>query len=75
MLEFLPTELFSALQNLNQKFLYEIRLRVGKPVMLRYRERYVYLARNGISERKSDGLIATQDDIDEAVRAAGKYSL
>ena len=75
MLGFLPAEILSAIQNINQTSLYEIRMRVGKPLMLRHEERYVYLAKYGLSTSKQDAIIATQEDIDEAVLVAGKYSL
>ena len=75
MLGFLPAEILSAIHHINQNSLYEIRMRIGKPLMVRYGEEYLYLARYGLSYHKKDAIITTKADIDETMLVAGKYSL
>ena len=75
MLGFLPAEILSAIHHINQNSLYEIRMRIGKPLMVRYDEEYLYLARYGLSYHKKDAIITTKADIDETMLVAGKYSL
>jgi stage III sporulation protein AA len=75
MLEFLPERFLRAITFVNQKYLYEIRMRVGQPTMIRYGESYEYLSDRGRSQRSSEALIADRDEIEETVLAAGKYSV
>ena len=75
MLKFLPTEIFYAIKNVNINFLYEIRIRAGKPIMIRYGEGYVYLSKYGATNCREEALIASKEDIDEALLIAGKYSI
>ena len=75
MLGFLPAEILSAIHHINQNSLYEIRMRIGKPLMVRYGEEYLYLARYGLSYSKKEAIITTKADIDETMLVAGKYSL
>jgi len=75
MLEFLPERFLRAIAFVNQKFLYEIRMRVGQPTMIRYGESYEYLSERGRTRKQSEALFAERDEIEEAVLAAGKYSV
>lgn len=50
-LHFLPTQVVQALNNLNEKYLSEIRLKSGQPVMICYMGEYNYLSRYGLCER------------------------
>lgn len=75
MLNFLPVQFLNAIEKINQKYLYEIRIRVNQPTMVRIREEYVYLADYGATNRREDAIIATKEDIEETVLAAGKYSV
>ena len=43
--------------------------------MARYQDEYLYLTAYGLSEKKSEALIAGKDEIEETVLAAGKFSV
>lgn len=75
MLEFLPERFLRAITFVNQKFLYELRMRVGQPTMIRYGEAYEYLSDRGRTQRREDAITAEKDEIEETVLAAGKYSV
>jgi len=49
-LSFLPSEIKSAISNLNYNFLSEIRLRKGQPVIVQYKGEYKYLSAFGITD-------------------------
>ena len=75
MLDFLPSDFLSALAKVNQNEIYEIRMRVGKPTLLRKWSGYVYLAPYGMTERREDAILSTAFDLEETVMAASKYSV
>lgn len=75
MLEFLPEQFYRAIQKINQKDLYEIRMRANCPTKVRFLGEYLYLSAYGLSKKAEDGLVATYSDIEETVLAAGKYSV
>ncbi len=75
MLDFLPSDFLSALAKVNQNEIYEIRMRVGKPTLLRKGSGYMYLAPYGLTERECDAIPATAFDLEETVMAASKYSV
>ena len=75
MLEFLPEQFYRAIQKINQKDLYEIRMRANCPTKVRFLGEYLYLTAYGLSKKAEDGLVATYSDIEETVLAAGKYSV
>ncbi len=75
MLDFLPEHFSDAIAKINQNHLFELRLRVGMPTMVRMGEEYTYLAAHGVTTRREEAMIATQEDLEEAVMAAGKYSV
>ena len=75
MLDFLPERFLYAIRKINQNKLYELRLRVGMPTMVRIGEGYTYLSEYGLSDQREDGIIATQEELEETVMAAGKYSV
>lgn len=56
-LYFLPTEIFSALSNVNLNYLNEIRLRTGQPVIIQYRGEYKYINKYGISSNSANAII------------------
>lgn len=55
-LYFLPTEIMSALNNVNLNYLNEIRLRSGQPVIIQYRGEYKYINKYGISSDCNNSL-------------------
>ena len=75
MLDFLPVEYQISLEKINTQRLYEIRMRVGKPTIVRIAEEYVYLTNYGVSNVAENALIPTLEELEETVYAAGKYSV
>ena len=75
MLDFLPVEYQIALGKINTQRLYEIRMRAGKPTIVRIAEEYVYLTNYGVSNDSENALISTVEELEETVYAAGKYSV
>ena len=57
------------------QYLYELRLRADKPIMVNFKGKYQYLAPFGITERKEKGLKCTNTDIEECVYRAGNFSV
>ncbi len=56
-LYFLPSEILSALNNINLNRLNEIRLRSGQPVIIQYNGEYKYINKYGISASSANSLI------------------
>lgn len=56
-LHFLPPEILSALNNVNLKYLNEIRLRSGQPVIIQYRGEYKYINKYGIASDLTKPLV------------------
>ena len=75
MLDFLPQNVKDALMRLNQKYLYEIRIRAGKPITVHYEGKYRYLSAYGVTELSDKALRCDVDDIADCVFKAGKYSV
>ena len=75
MLEFLPIKVKEALAYLNIKFLYEIRLRADKPILVNYNGEYRYLSSYGITDHMEKAIRPTYDDIADCVYRAGNYSV
>lgn len=63
-LSFLPNDITVALSHLNEKFLTEIRIRKGLPVVVGYADEYIYLGKFGKSHSDNDKIYANSvDDI------------
>ncbi len=75
MLEFLPQNLKRALRHVNLSHLYEIRIRVDKPVTVNYQGEYRYLGEVGLTERGEKAIICNMEEIADCVFKAGKYSV
>lgn len=58
-LSFLPLKISFALDNLNYNYLSEIRLRNGQPVIVEYQGQYRYLTATGVSDDKTNVIIAS----------------
>jgi len=71
---YFPIELYSAIRNLNLNKLNEIRLRVGKPIVIEYGGLY-YLSKNGITDVISQSLICTREMVNEIINNACENSL
>ncbi len=74
-LKFLPEKLRQALNKLNLNLLYEIRLRVGYPVKLNYKNEVLYLSIYGTTSNKNDAIICTFNDIDYIIKYSTEHSL
>ena len=75
MLDFLPQIVKDALNKVNMRNVYEIRLRAEKPVMVNYKGEYRYLGFYGFVERVEQALRCDLDEIANCVFCAGKYSV
>lgn len=75
MLEFLPECVKNALKQLNISNLYELRIRMNKPITVNYQGKYRYLSAYGLTEHKEKALICTASEISACVFKAGKFSI
>ena len=75
MLEFLSEKYISALSFLNDRFIYELRLRAGKPVIVNYKGDYAYLCERGISRAEQGALVSTSSELEEIIYRASEYSV
>lgn len=75
MLSFLPQNIKDALSNVNRKLVYEIRLRVDKPIAINFGGKYRYLGQYGLTEYKEKAIVCSFSDIADCVYRAGKYSV
>ena len=57
MLEFLTAKLKDALKFVNINLVYELRIRAGKPAVINYRGKYVFLGSRGIADKAEKPLI------------------
>lgn len=75
MLDFLNQKYIDALSYLNEKYLYEMRLRAGKPVVVNYKGKYSYLCERGLSETATGSLTAACAELEEIVFRASEFSV
>ena len=75
MLSFLPKNVQNALKHINLEYLYELRLRADKPIMVNYKGKYQYLSGFGVTERREKALKCTAFDIEDSVYRAGNFSV
>lgn len=75
MLEFLPQNVKNSLARVNISYLYEIRLRAGKPITVNYQGKYRYLGDFGLTEHREKAMLCTVEDIADCVFKAGDYSV
>ena len=67
MYDFLPLKIRAPLYNSGAEKLCEIRLRAGRPVMLRTDKRYLYLSPEGVTHSAADALKISVSEIAETV--------
>ena len=67
MLDFMPKDIKNALQKINLRCVYEIRLRVNQPIMVNYLGIYKYLGWTGIVALAENALICSDVDIEECI--------
>ena len=75
MLDFLPENLKNAIKNINCEYLYEIRIREGKPVFINYNGEYRYLGAFGLTNMRGSAIVCDSYDIEGIVFRAGNYSV
>ena len=75
MLEFLPQKLKNSLRCLNLQKVYEIRIRLNRPITVNYDGTYRYLGQYGLANHGSEALCCSQEEIADCVYRAGNYSL
>ncbi len=74
-LSFLPINYMSALENLEIKFLYEIRLRTCYPVKVNYLNQIYYLFDGGLVKDKDKAIICSQEDVNYIIMQITEHSL
>lgn len=73
MLEFLPDKIKNAILRLNANKLFELRIRAGMPIAVNYGGEYLYLCSDGAKNYSDGAIVASADDICDAVyNACGK---
>ena len=75
MLEFLTDSLRAALVHVNMNFVYELRIRANKPVVVNYGGKYSFLGTNGITEHISAAIVSSYSDIENIIYRASEYSV
>lgn len=75
MLEFLTDNLHLALNNVNMKLVYELRIRANKPVVLNYGGKYTFLGARGLTENIGNALVASYADIEKIIYRASEFSV
>ena len=60
---------------LNKNYLYEIRIRANKPVIINYLGKNEFLGKNGIIKNKSEALYFNDKDIKDIILKACSYSI
>ncbi len=75
MLDFLPQNVKEGLKCVNLQYLYEIRLRMGKPVSVNYNGEYRFLGNLGLTERRENAIYCDFTEIADCVYKAGNYSV
>ena len=75
MLEFLPNRIQNALKYCNRKFVYELRLRAERPIMLNYQGKYCFLGIFGVTDKEKEALICSYEEVDDCLFKAGNYSI
>lgn len=71
----LPEDISKSLSKLNYSGIYELRLRVNKPVTLNYFNSYYYLGENGLSDDGKTAIIATGHTLDGIIHRASNFSI
>ncbi len=75
MLDFLPQHIKDGLRYLNERRVFEIRIRLNRPTMINYQGKYVYLGAFGATNVENSALVCDMDDISQCIYKAGKCSV
>ena len=74
--ELFPTNIYEAIKNnLNFNFLYEIRLRINKPITLNYANKLSFLGLEGLTADENDAIICNKNLLDSVILKASNYSI
>ena len=65
----------NALKYVDVRYLYELRLRADKPIMVNFKGKYQYLGPFGVTEFKEKALTCSLVEIEECVYRAGNFSV
>ena len=72
----IPQELNNVINyRLNKNYVYEIRIRANKPVIVNYLGKYEFLSKTGITKDRQVALILTSNDIKTIILKASNYSI
>lgn len=71
-----PTEIYEALKN-NVKFnyLYEIRLRIDKPITINYANKFYFLGIESLTNDEDEAIMCNKNLIDSVILKASNYSI
>ena len=71
-----PTEIYEALKN-NVKFnyLYEIRLRIDKPITINYANNFYFLGIESLTNDEDEAIMCSKNLIDSVILKASNYSI
>lgn len=75
MLDFLPKNIKDALQYVNLQYVYELRLRVGRPTTINYKGKYRYLGTCGLTDFTQNAIVTDKETLENCVYCAGKFSV
>lgn len=75
MFSFLPKRLFSAIEKVDRKKLYEIRMRENFPVILNFDNKSVYLSDMGVATSSKNAIVVGYDDIRQVINTVTEQSL
>lgn len=75
MLEFLGEKICSGLKKIDDKFLYEIHIRINRPVVLNYKNNFCYLSTNGATKNKEKGIVVDKIMLEKIILSASNNSL
>ena len=75
MLEFLPQKIKNGLRYVNLQHVYELRLRVDKPVTVSWKGDYRYLSEYGLTGNRQKALVCNAEDLSDCIYRAGAYSV
>jgi len=74
--ELFPSNIYEAIKNnLNFNALYEIRMRLNKPITLNYSNKLIFLSYEGLTDDESDAIICSKNLLDSVILKASNYSI
>ncbi len=71
-----PTEIFEALKNnLKFNYLYEIRLRIDRPITINYSNKFYFLGIEGLTTDENNAIICSKNLLESVILKASNYSI